>query len=296
MPPTPCGWLALDKPPGTRSTAIVKTVRTTLGCKRVGHAGTLDAPASGVLAVAIGEATKTVAAVMAGNKHYRFTVTFGASTTTDDAEGEFVASNTERPSDDEIRIALARFRGNIMQVPPAYSAVRIAGRRAHELARAGQDVPLAARPLHVTRLDLIDRPHPDQATFEMICGKGGYVRSIARDLGTELGCLGHVQTLRRLQTGPFAIKDCLTMDALNGITDPAELGRLLLPIEKALVDLPEYPCTETERGRIVNGMAIEAGEVLEMGATCWLSFDGKAIALGTSSDGLVHPRRILHQA
>jgi len=256
----------------------------------------LDAPASGVLAIAIGEATKTVATVMAGNKHYRFTMTFGAATTTDDAEGDVVASSPARPTDGQIKVALTKFRGDIMQVPPAYSAVKVAGRRAHKLARAGQAVPLASRPLHVVKLEVIDRPHPDKATFEMICGKGGYVRSIARDLGTELGCLGHVADLRRLQTGPFAIEDCLSMETLGGITDPVELNGLLLPIETALGDLPECPCSETERGRILNGHAIEAGGAIEAGVACWISFDGKAIALATGRDGMIHPRRILHPA
>ncbi len=249
-----------------------------------------------MLAVAIGEATKTITAVMNGSKQYCFTVTFGSSTTTDDAEGDVLASTSRRPTNQQIQTALQRFRGDIMQIPPVFSAIKVSGKRAHSLAREGREVTLQARPLHVAKLEMLDRPDPDHARFEMICGKGGYVRSIARDLGTDLGCLGHVRELRRLRTGPFTINDCISLDSLR-IIEPNELPSLLLPVEAALTDLKEYRCTAGERERILNGNVIPLDQGLSDGeANCWVSYNAKAIALAECGDGRLRPRRIIHQS
>ncbi|MEZ5733130.1 MAG: tRNA pseudouridine(55) synthase TruB, partial [Paracoccaceae bacterium] len=189
------GWLVIDKPAGMTSTAVVNKLRWAFDAKKAGHAGTLDPDATGVLAVALGEATKTVPYVTDALKCYRFTVRLGAATNTDDAAGEVIATSGVRPTDDEIAVALGAFRGEIMQVPPQFSAVKVDGERAYALARAGEEMDLAARELWVESLEMIARPDPDTVELEMVCGKGGYVRSIARDLGAALGSFGHVLTL-----------------------------------------------------------------------------------------------------
>ena len=208
------GWLILDKPAGPTSTAAVTLVRRALDARKAGHAGTLDPAATGLLAVALGEATKTVPHAGDGLKTYRFTVRWGAATTSDDAEGAVIATSEARPTPEAITAALPAFRGDILQVPPQVSAVKVEGARAYDLARAGEVMDLAARQLHVARLELVEVPGPDTAVLEMECGKGGYVRSIARDLGAALGCLGHVQSLRRLAAGPFALGAAVPWEAV----------------------------------------------------------------------------------
>jgi tRNA pseudouridine55 synthase len=197
------GWLVVDKPAGITSTAVVNKVKWALQAQKAGHAGTLDPAATGVLAVALGEATKTVPYITDAQKCYRFRVRFGAATTTDDAEGTVIATSDLRPTDAEIAAALPAFRGEIAQVPPQFSAVKIDGERAYDLAREGEVMDIAARPLWVESLEMTGRPDADHADFEMVCGKGGYVRAIARDLGAALGCCGHVAWLRRTWSGPF---------------------------------------------------------------------------------------------
>ena len=197
------GWLVVDKPAGVTSTTVVNKVKWAFSAQKAGHAGTLDPAATGVLAIALGEATKTVSLITDALKCYRFVVTLGAATTTDDAEGTVIATSDQRPTDADILAALPAFRGDIDQIPPQFSAVKVDGARAYDLAREGEEMDLAARPLWVDRLDLIGRPDADHVELEMVCGKGGYVRSIARDLGRSLGCLGHVQWLRREWSGPF---------------------------------------------------------------------------------------------
>ena len=197
------GWVVVDKPAGLTSNAVVGKLRWAFGAKKAGHAGTLDPAATGVLAIALGEATKTVPYVTDALKAYEFTVRFGVATNTDDAEGEVIETSDNRPSDDEIRAELPAFEGDILQVPPAFSAVKIDGERAYARARAGEEVELAARPLWVESLEMTGRPDADHVTLRMVCGKGGYVRAVARDLGRALGCLGHVTTLRRTWSGPF---------------------------------------------------------------------------------------------
>ena len=233
------GWLVIDKPAGPTSTAVVNKVRWALNAKKAGHAGTLDPDATGVLAVAIGEATKTVPYITDALKAYTFTIRFGQATNTDDAEGEVIARSDTRPTDDQIKEALGGFVGDIMQVPPKFSAVKIDGERAYKLARSGEDVELSARPLWVEELILTDRPDADTAVLEMTCGKGGYVRAIARDLGQALGCYGHVLTLRRVWSGPFDASDGLSMDDVEALARTPELDAHLRPLEEGLGDLPE---------------------------------------------------------
>ncbi len=290
------GWLVVDKPAGMTSTAVVNKVRWAMRARKAGHAGTLDPEATGVLAVALGEATKTVPYVTDALKAYQFTVAFGAATNTDDAEGEVIARSEMRPTDSAIKDALGAFVGEIEQVPPKFSAVKIDGQRAYKMARDGQDVTLSARPLWVEELLLIDRPSPDVAVLEMTCGKGGYVRSIARDLGEVLGCHGHVQSLRRLWSGPFEAEQGLQMDQIEECAGTDELDAHLLPLEIGLSDLPELRCTPEGAARLRNGNPgqVFQGDV-EYGDTCWASLDGKAVATGVYKSGELHPNRVFNQ-
>lgn len=290
------GWLIVDKPAGITSTAVVNKVKWAFSAQKAGHAGTLDPAATGILAVALGEATKTVPLITDAMKCYRFTVTFGAATTTDDAEGGVIETSDLRPTDAEIAAALAAFRGQIMQVPPQFSAVKVDGERAYDLAREGEEMDLVARPLWVDSLEVISRPDADHVELEMVCGKGGYVRSIARDLGRALGCLGHVQSLRRVWSGPFDLDGAVTMERIEELARTDEIDALLQPIELALADLPELPATPEGAARLRNGnagMVIALG--VEWGTLAWASFQGRALAIGHYRSGELHPNRVLNQ-
>ena len=285
------GWLVVDKPTGMTSTAVVNAVRRALDAQKAGHAGTLDPMATGVLAVALGEATKTVPYVTDALKCYRFTVRLGMATDTDDAEGTAIAHSDERPDDATIAAALAPFRGDVLQVPPAYSAVKVAGQRAYDLAREGAAPELAARPLWVESLEMVARPDTDHVELEMVCGKGGYVRAIARDLGQALGCLGHVVALRRVWSGPFDADTGATWADIEA--GDAALTPRLLPLEAALADLPELPASAEGAARLRNG---NPGLVLasdaEFGDEAWASWQGRALAVGVYKAGELHPTRV----
>jgi tRNA pseudouridine55 synthase len=290
------GWLVVDKPAGLTSTAVVNKVRWALQAKKAGHAGTLDPAATGVLAVALGEATKTVPYVTDALKAYRFTVRLGQATNTDDAEGEVIESSDARPTDDEIKEALNAFVGDIEQVPPQFSAVKIDGQRAYRRARDGEEMELEARPLWVEELTLIDRPDADHVELELVCGKGGYVRSIARDLGRALGCLGHVVTLRRTWSGPFEAADGVTLDEIDAEAHSPALDARLLPVEAGLHELPELRTTPEGVARLRNGNPgqVMPGDV-EYGDEAWASYDGRAVAVGVFRAGTLHPTRVLLQ-
>ena len=290
------GWLVVDKPAGLTSTAVVNKVRWAFDAKKAGHAGTLDPEATGVLAVALGEATKTVPFITDAMKAYTFTVTLGAATNTDDAEGEVIATSAERPSDEEIKEALLGFIGEIQQVPPKFSAVKVDGQRAYKLARDGEEVELSSRPLWVEELVMLDRPDTDHVMLEMTCGKGGYVRSIARDLGEKLGCLGHVQELRRIWSGPFDAEDGVTLEQIDELAKSPEIDQFLRPLEEGLADLPELKCTPEGATRLRNGNPgmVIASDV-EYGDEAWASLEGKAVAVGIYKAGELHPSRVFNQ-
>ncbi|WFE74476.1 tRNA pseudouridine(55) synthase TruB [Roseinatronobacter sp. S2] len=290
------GWLVVDKPAGITSTSVVNKVRWALQAQKAGHAGTLDPAATGVLAIALGEATKTVPYITDALKCYRFMVRLGQATTTDDAEGAIINTNDQRPDDAAIEAALDAFRGEIEQVPPQFSAVKVDGERAYDIARAGDEMELAARPLWVERLDIVARPDADHVELEMVCGKGGYVRSIARDLGAALGCLGHVAWLRRTWSGPFDAKDGLTMDQIEAMAHTPDLGTYLRPLEEGLADLPELPATPEGAARLRNGnpgMVLSAS--VEYGDEAWASYQGRAVAVGVYKAGELHPSRVFNQ-
>ncbi|MEL7013686.1 MAG: tRNA pseudouridine(55) synthase TruB [Pseudomonadota bacterium] len=289
------GWLVVDKPAGVTSTAVVNKVRWALQARKAGHAGTLDPEATGVLAVALGEATKTVPYVTDALKAYTFSVRLGQRTNTDDAEGEVVASSDLRPPEDEIKDALVQFVGDIEQVPPQYSAVKIDGERAYKRARDGEEMELAARPLWVEELLLTDRPDDDHVTLEMVCGKGGYVRSIARDLGEALGCHGHVAWLRRTWSGPFRAEDGLSMDQIDAMAHGPELDDHVLPLELGLEDLPQVRCSQEAAARLRNGnSAPVVAQDIAFGSECWASCDGQPVAIGQFRAGSMDPTRVFN--
>ncbi|KRO89059.1 MAG: tRNA pseudouridine(55) synthase TruB [Paracoccaceae bacterium] len=289
------GWLLVDKPSGITSSAVVNKVKWAFEAAKVGHAGTLDPAATGVLAVALGEATKTVPYITDALKCYRFRVRFGQATNTDDAEG-FVTSQSElRPTDTQIEGALAGFRGNIMQVPPQFSAVKIDGARAYDLAREGEVFDIQARPLWVESLTVIARPDVDHVDLEMVCGKGGYVRAIARDLGAQLGALGHVAWLRREWSGPFDAQNGISLAQIDALAKTPELDQYLQPLEIALADLTELPCSPEGAAKLKNG---NPGMVLSSSAAygdaAWASYQGRPVAVGIYKAGELHPSRVFN--
>jgi tRNA pseudouridine55 synthase len=290
------GWLVVDKPAGLTSTAVVNKVKWALDAQKAGHAGTLDPDATGLLAVALGEATKTIPMIADALKCYSFVVRFGAQTTTDDASGTVIASSATRPTDAAIATALQAFRGAIRQTPPQFSAVMVDGTRAYDLAREGTEMDLAARDLWVDRLEMTARPDPDHVALDMVCGKGGYVRAIARDLGLALGGHAHVLWLRRLWSGPFDLSGSVTFATIEAEARTDALLARLLPLETALADLPELPATAEGAARLRNG---NPGMVLtssaQYGDLAWASYQGRAVAMGHYKAGELHPNRVFNR-
>jgi tRNA pseudouridine55 synthase len=289
------GWLVVDKPAAWGSTDVVNKVRWAFEAKKAGHAGTLDPDATGLLAVALGEATKVVSSITDALKAYEFTIRWGAETATDDSSGEVTATATSRPAPEAIRAALPGFVGDVLQVPPAYSAVKVGGARAYDLAREGEVPVLAARPLYVEALELVELPDTDRAMLRLVCGKGGYVRAVARDLGRELGCLGHVERLRRVWSGPFDLAQAVTMERVEALARTPELDPLLLPLEAGLGDLPVCRVTEIAATRIRNGNSAEVvSSEAEFGGQAWAAHRGRPLALGQYRAGQFHPSRVLN--
>ncbi|CAM3200281.1 tRNA pseudouridine(55) synthase TruB [Paracoccus nototheniae] len=286
------GWLIVDKPAGVGSTTVVAKVRWALDAKKAGHAGTLDPDATGVLAIALGEATKTVPIVTDALKCYDFVVTWGAETATDDASGAVVRTSEARPTAAEVQAGLAAFTGDIMQIPPAFSAVKVEGERAYDLAREGIEMELAARPLWVDSLTLLEA-NEGSARLEMVCGKGGYVRSIARDLGRALGCLGHVAHLRRTWSGPFEVEHAVPFDRVD--RDAQEwLDSQILPLETGLTDLPMLRATPEGGIRIRNGNPGEVTGGAEWGELVWVMDAQGPVCIGRYQGGMVQPERVFN--
>ncbi len=296
------GWLIVDKPAGITSATVVNRVRRATGAAKAGHGGTLDPLATGILPLALGEATKTVNYVVEGRKIYRFTVRWGEQRDTDDAEGQTTATSGLRPQPAEIEAVLPRFRGDIEQVPPTYSAIKVAGERAYALARADRPVELPARVVHVERIDLVECPDEDHATFEVEAGKGVYMRALARDLGIALGCLGHVVALRRLSVGPFAEAAAISLEKLEEVGHSAELQTYLLPVGSALAGIPALNLTEAEANSLQRGRPIAVLPVASRSPSSKVSKDavvcamarGRLVALAQVKGGEIHPLRILN--
>jgi tRNA pseudouridine55 synthase len=251
------GWLIIDKPPLMTSTDVVNRVKRAFDAQKAGHGGTLDPLATGVLPIAFGAATKTVPYIMDGTKLYRFTLRLGESRDTDDADGQVMQTSDHRPTDEALRAALPRFLGDIMQVPPVFSAIKVAGERAYDMAREGRAPVLEARPARVDRFELMARPDPDTAVFEVQSGKGVYMRSLARDLALACGTLGHIAALRRLRVGPFLDADAIPLDKLVAGEDTARsFLDFLRPVSTALADIPALALTDPEVVLLTQGQAI----------------------------------------
>jgi tRNA pseudouridine55 synthase len=251
------GWLIIDKPPRMTSTDVVNRVRRAFDAQKAGHGGTLDPLATGVLPIAFGAATKTVPYIMDGTKLYRFTLRLGEARDTDDADGAVTETRENRPTDDALRAALPAFTGDIMQVPPVYSAIKIAGERAYDMAREGRAPVLEARPARVDRFELIERPDAETAVFEVQSGKGVYMRSLARDVALACGTVGHISVLRRLRVGPFFEADSIPLDKVLPSEDTARSSPdFLRPVSTALADIPALALTDSEIMQLTQGQAI----------------------------------------
>ncbi|WP_441244350.1 tRNA pseudouridine(55) synthase TruB [Tardiphaga sp. 768_D3_N2_1] len=295
------GWVILDKPIGMTSTQAVAVAKRLFQAKRAGHAGTLDPLASGGLPIALGEATKTVPFVMDGRKRYRFTVAWGEERDTDDTEGRVTFTSPNRPTADQIRALLPQFTGNIEQTPPQYSAIKIQGERAYDLARDGEVVPLVPRPVVIHELILTEQPDNDHAVFEAECGKGTYVRALARDIGRLLGCYGHISALRRTLVGPFAEADMIPLEQLEALCDRAASGEgsladALLPVETALDDIPALAVTRADAARLHRGQAVllRGRDAPDCSGTVYVTVAGRLLALAEVGNGELIPKRVFN--
>ena len=294
------GWLVLDKPVGVTSTDAVARVKRMFQAAKAGHAGTLDPLASGILPIALGEATKTVPFVVDGLKKYRFTVRWGEETGTDDSEGEVLERSDVRPEPADIERLLPDFTGEITQVPPRYSAIKVEGARAYDLAREGDDFQLAARLVQVNRLVIMDLPDPDHAILEAECGKGTYVRSLARDLGRALGCFGHVCELRRTRVGPFKEDATISLDKLEELSHSAagqeELDAVLEPVETALDDIPALAISGDDAARLTRGQAVllRGRDAPIFNGPVYATSRGMLVALGEVKRGELRPKRVFN--
>jgi tRNA pseudouridine55 synthase len=296
------GWIILDKGVGMTSTHAVAVVKRGLSAKKAGHAGTLDPLASGILPIALGEATKTVPYAMDASKAYRFTLRFGEARSTDDAEGEVVQTSAVRPSDEAIRAILPQFTGLITQVPPAFSAIKVQGERAYDLARAGEPVELEPRQVLIRSIRLVDRPSPDEATFEVISGKGAYMRALGRDLAIGLGTCGHIRDLRRTAVGPFREERAISLESLKALGHSPAAFEHLLPVETALDDIPALALTATEAIRLRSGQPVgllhrqDRDRIYELapGGMVRAMAEGRLVALTRFEAGELVPVRVLN--
>jgi tRNA pseudouridine55 synthase len=319
------GWVILDKPLDMTSTTAVAVIKRLFDAQKAGHAGTLDPLATGILPIALGEATKTVSFAVDGEKAYRFTVRWGSETTTDDTEGEVTQRSDRRPTEAEIAAVLPRFTGEIEQVPPQFSAIKVDGNRAYDLARDGETVVLEARPVIIDRLEAVAQPDAETTVFEAECGKGTYVRALARDMGRALGCYGHVIALRRTRVGPFDEEDAVTLAELDaalkpepaaaagaegeaetvGATsptppavrraDPAD-SRLLLPVEAALSDIAEISVSASDAATLARGqpILIRGRDAPVMTGVAYAICKGRIVAIGELSKGTLQPTRVFN--
>ena len=285
------GWVVLDKPSGMNSTHAVSRLKRIFNAKKAGHAGTLDPLATGILPIAFGEATKTVPFVQDGEKAYRFTVRWGTETDTDDADGRIAAQSDLRPSAADILALLPGFIGTILQLPPSYSAIKINGERAYDLARDGEAPVLTPRPVTIHALDLLSS-EPDEAVFEARCGKGTYVRAIARDLGRSLGCYGHVSALRRTRVGPFYETDAVLLPDLD---DEGARTRALCRIEAGLMEVPRVVVDSDAAARLRRGQPVLLrGHDAPFDGSAYAACGGVVVAIGAVEKGELIPGRVFN--
>ena len=292
----------MDKPAGMTSTAVCNRIKRLSGGAKIGHGGALDPLATGVLPVALGQATKTVSWVMEGSKVYRFTLRWGESRDTDDADGKVVETSAARPDNDAIRSALPAFTGQIMQAPPQYSAVKVGGKRAYNLARADEAPDLPSRPVEVMDLQLERRLDDDNAEFTAETGKGVYVRAIARDLAAALGTVGHVSALRRLRVGPFRVEDAITLEELETLAHIGPESVFLLPTDRSLADIPALSVSEQEAAALRNGQALRLFSAADLsriagfhdGMTVRARMGESLVAVARYDSGTVRPVRVVN--
>ena len=301
------GWAVVDKPVGLTSTQVVGKMRRAMNAQKVGHAGTLDPLATGILPIAFGEATKTIPFIQDAEKIYRFTAEWGAATDTDDKEGDVIQSSEVRPTEDQIITALPEFIGVINQVPPKYSAIKINGERAYDLARDGQDVEMKSRQVEVFDFELMEIVDESHAIFEIECGKGTYVRSLVRDLAQKLGTFGHVSELRRLAVGPFDETCAKTLDNWIELGHIPPASEHLMPIETALDDIPALAVTGADASRLRHGqpVLVRPGTIRVLGGTelssdvgetetVFCSHKGDAVAICHIRQGQLHPAKVFN--
>ncbi len=295
------GWVILDKPVGMTSTHAVAVLKRLFNAKRAGHAGTLDPLASGGLPIALGEATKTVPFVMDGRKRYRFTVCWGEERDTDDTEGQITQTSANRPTEAAIRALLPQFTGTVLQIPPQYSAIKIQGERAYDMARDGEVVPLQPRPVEIHELTLVEQQGNERSVFEAECGKGTYVRALARDMGRILGCYGHICALRRTICGPFTEDDMIPLADLEALCDRAASGEgsladALLPVETALDDIPALAVTRADAARLHRGQAVllRGRDAPISNGTVYVTVGGRLLALAEIGNGELIPKRVFN--
>jgi tRNA pseudouridine55 synthase len=295
------GWLVLDKPVGMTSTHAVSVIKHLFAARRAGHAGTLDPLASGCLPIALGEATKTAPFVVDGRKTYRFTVKWGEERDTDDAEGRVTATGDKRPDWNAIEALLARFTGTIEQVPPRFSAVKLGGERAYDLARDGETVELAPREVTIHHLEIVEIPDRDHAVLTAECGKGTYVRSLARDLGRALGVFGHVCALRRGRVGPFGETDMIPLEQVESLCHRAAAGEghfadTLLPIETALDDILALAVSPADAARLQRGQAVllRGRDASIIRGVVQVASSGQLVAIAEADGGEIVPRRVFN--
>ena len=297
------GWIIIDKPLGMGSTGVVGKVRYLLNAQKAGHGGTLDPMASGILPIALGEATKTMAYAMEGSKTYEFTARWGQSTATDDMEGEVVLESEVRPAEADIRAILNEFEGEIDQIPPIYSAIKVDGKRAYDLARADIAVELKSRKIQIDKCELVGCDDVDHASFRVQCGKGTYIRSLARDIAVRLGTCAHVSRLRRTRVGPFTEKHAISLDSLEALRHSENEWEALLAVEAVLDDIPALALSADETRRLVHGQTISVGSVLDQLALSDINqdtvlcaqFEGKMIALVKCVEGEIKALRVLNR-
>jgi tRNA pseudouridine55 synthase len=294
------GWIVLDKPVGLTSTDAVSRLKRLFAAAKAGHAGTLDPLASGVLPIALGEATKTVPYAVDGVKRYRFTVRWGTQTDTDDAEGQVLRESDTWPTREQVEDVLPRFTGEIEQVPPRYSAIKVQGARAYDLARDGDAFELAARTVQVEALRIVEMRGPDECVLEATCGKGTYVRALARDIGCALRCFGHVAELRRTGVGPFTLDATISLDKLEELSHSAAgqegLDAVLLPVETALDDIPALAVSGDDAARLTRGQAvlIRGRDAPIINGPVYATSRGTLVALGEVKRGEFRPKRVFN--
>lgn len=295
------GWVVLDKPVGMTSTQAVGAIKRLFQCKRAGHAGTLDPLASGCLPIALGEATKTVPFVMESRKVYRFTVRWGEERDTDDADGQVAATSDKRPAREAVEALLPGYTGTIIQVPPRFSAIKVDGERAYDLARDGEVVELEARPVEIHRLAIVNAPDADHMEFEAECGKGTYVRALARDMGRALGCLGHIAALRRQAVGSLGPETMISLEQIAAVCHRAAVGEAsladaLMPVETALDDIPALAISRADAARLQRGQAVllRGRDAPVMQGTVYATTGGQLVALAEVDRGELVPKRVFN--